>query len=47
MAWILSPWASKAFSLELCCTESPASSYKALVLAVSCIKDGTFFPSPP
>lgn len=34
MAWILSPWASKAFSLELCCTESPASSYKALVLAV-------------
>lgn len=34
MAWILSPWASQAFSLELCCTESPASSYKALVLAV-------------
>lgn len=34
MAWVLSPWASQAFSLELCCTESPASSYKALVLAV-------------
>lgn len=34
MAWILSPWASQAFSLELCCAESPASLYKALVLAV-------------
>lgn len=33
MAWVLSPWASQTFSLQLRSTESPASSYEALVLA--------------